>query len=78
MTFQKGEMVIRVEQIDGFGKNPSLWVGTGNERIKVASFGNPHKAEMFCAQMAKIFFNADEMNLEILGLNGKEEKNGRE
>ena len=34
--------------VDGFGKNPGLWIGTENQAAKVASFGSPAKAELFC------------------------------
>ena len=68
MTFEKGNKLIRVEQVDGFGKNPSLWIGEYNELIKVASFGNVEKSELFCRWMAEIFFNVDEEKLKILGL----------
>ena len=41
---------IYVETVDGFGKNPGLWIGTDNPNqiVKVASFGNEYKANMFC------------------------------
>lgn len=68
MTFQKGNKLIQVEQIDGFGKNPSLWIGTDNELTKVASFGNVEKSELFCRWMVEIFFNVDEEKLKIMGL----------
>lgn len=68
MTFEKGRLKITVEQIDGFGKNPSLWVGNEEGMVKVASFGSEEKADMFCKQMAIIFFDADEEKLKLLGL----------
>ena len=68
VTFYKGKKVIRVEQIDEFGKRPSLWIGTENEMIKVASFGSVEKSELFCEWMAYIFFNADELTLKLMGL----------
>lgn len=34
--------------VDGFGKNPGLWIGTENQAIKVASFGSQDKADLFC------------------------------
>ena len=48
MILESGEKAISVEQIDGFGKNPGLWIRNGNELLKVASFGSAEKAEMFC------------------------------
>lgn len=52
-TYKRGGVSISVEQIDGFGKNPALWIGTDdpNQQVKVASFGNPDKAELFCKWM---------------------------
>ena len=46
---KRGHEIV-IEQVDGFGKNPSLWVRTpidGNVRIKLASFGNETKAQFF-------------------------------
>lgn len=50
MTYKRGNVRISIEKIDGFGKNPSLWVGTDNpnQMVKVASFGNERKAKAFC------------------------------
>ena len=50
VTYKRGNILISVEQVDGFGKNPSLWVGTKNpnELLKVASFGSSDKAAVFC------------------------------
>ena len=47
MRVGKGKCHIAVEQIDGFGKYPSLWIGRNNVQVKVASFGNNEKAEAF-------------------------------
>ena len=49
MTYKRGDVLISVGQVDGFGKNPSLWIGTEstNERVKVASFGSYEKAKLF-------------------------------
>ena len=46
-AFSKGHRVISIETIHGFGKNPGLWVGEGNEFLKVASFGSDEKAKKF-------------------------------
>lgn len=46
-AFSKGHRVISIETIQGFGKNPGLWVGEGNEFLKVASFGSDEKAKKF-------------------------------
>lgn len=50
MQYEKGNVIISVEKIDGFGKNPGLWIGTKdpNKRVKVASFGSQDKANLFC------------------------------
>lgn len=45
--YKRGRASIAVYQLDGFGKNPSLWIGTENKAVKVASFGSPAKAELF-------------------------------
>ena len=50
MTYKRGQVSISVHQLDGFGKNPALWIGTDepNQMVKVASFGNEDKARKFC------------------------------
>lgn len=50
MTYKRGKVSISVHQLDGFGKNPSLWIGTDdpNQLVKVASFSNEDKANLFC------------------------------
>ena len=50
MTYKRGQVSISVYQLDGFGKNPALWIGTEepNQRVKVASFGSQDKAYTFC------------------------------
>ena len=50
MTYKRGHVSISVHQLDGFGKNPALWIGTDepNQMIKVASFGSKDKADKFC------------------------------
>ena len=50
MRYNKGGVIISVSQVDGFGKKPSLWIGTEdpNQLVKVASFGSEDKANMFC------------------------------
>lgn len=47
MTYSRGNYCISVEQIDGFGKRPGLWLGEGNQLLKVASFGSEEKAQKF-------------------------------
>ncbi len=50
MRYKRGNVIISIYQLNGFGKNPSLWIGTEkpNQMLKVASFGNADKAEQFC------------------------------
>ena len=50
MTYKRGRVSISVHQLDGFGKNPSLWIGADepNQMVKVASFGSKDKADTFC------------------------------
>lgn len=50
MKYKRNDVSISVERIDGFGKNPGLWIGTDNPNqcVKVASFGSEDKAKLFC------------------------------
>ena len=50
MRYERGNVVISVEKIDGFGKYPGLYVGTNSPNTvwKVASFGSDDKAKTFC------------------------------
>lgn len=50
MVYKRGDVSIGVYKLDGFGKNPSLWIGTDNpnQELKVASFGSEDKARLFC------------------------------
>ena len=54
MIYNRRGILISVEKIDGFGKMPGLYVGSGNSLFKVASFGNEKKAEMFCRYLEYI------------------------
>lgn len=49
-AYKRNDVMISVEQIDGFGKNPGLWIGTENpnQMVKVASFRNEDMARTFC------------------------------
>lgn len=68
MEIRKGDVIISVEQIDGFGKNPGLWIGTEkpNMRVKVASFGSKDKAEQFCRWLSWMvgYGNREEVKFE--------------
>ena len=50
MRYERGNVIIEVSKVDGFGKNPGLWIGTKNPNTvsKVASFRSEDKAELFC------------------------------
>ena len=50
MRYERGNVIIEVSKVDGFGKNPGLWIGTKdpNTVIKVAAFGSDDKAKTFC------------------------------
>ena len=47
MIYKRGDYGISVETIEGFGKNPGLWIHHNNQAIKMASFGSEEKAERF-------------------------------
>lgn len=55
MVYKRGDYGISVEKVDGFGKNPGLWIHKGNEAVKVASFGNSKKAEIFIRYLDYMF-----------------------
>ena len=62
MKYIKGNVNISIEQIDEFGKNPGLWIGTSdpNQSVKVASFGNEDKANLFCKWLEYLLGMCDE------------------
>lgn len=45
--FKKGSKIISVEQMDGFGKRPGLWIGNVGQLVKVASFNSFEHASLF-------------------------------
>lgn len=48
MTYSKGHKMISIEKQPLLGKvKPELYIGEGNELVKVACFGNVKKAEKF-------------------------------
>ena len=48
MTYSKQGRIISIEMKPLFGKvRPELYIGDGNGRFKVATFGSAEKAEMF-------------------------------
>ena len=63
MTYKRGQVSISIHQLDGFGKNPALWIGTEspNQMVKVASFASEDKARLFCKWLDYLFgLNNDE------------------
>lgn len=53
---RRGDFGISIEQVDGFGKNPSLFIHNKNTAVKVASFGNKEKADAFKKYLEWIVF----------------------
>ena len=47
MIYKRGDYGISIEQVDGFGKMPALWVHYKNTMGKVASFSNFEAAKKF-------------------------------
>lgn len=48
MTYSKGHKMISIEMRPLFGKvRPELYIGEGNQLLKVATFGSEEKAEKF-------------------------------
>ena len=66
MKYSYQNAYISVEQIDGFGKNPSLWIGTEkpNQAVKVASFGSEDEAQQFIKWLDYLFGYKDEVKWE--------------
>lgn len=67
MKYSYQNAYISVEQIDGFGKNPSLWIGTEkpNQAVKVASFGSEDKAQRFIKWLDYLFgYTDDEVKMD--------------
>ncbi len=76
MDYQRGNVHISVERIDGFGKNLGLWIGTDNpnQRVKVASFGSDEKAWLFCKWLDyMIGVTDDEKSVKLKRVKGAEE-----
>lgn len=68
MTYKRGQVSISVYQLDGFGKKPSLWIGTEepNQMVKVASFGSKEKADTFCKWLEYMLgINNDEREVKL-------------
>lgn len=67
MIYKRGDYGISVRAIEGFGKNPGLWIHRSNEAIKVASFGSQEKAELFLRYLDWLVM-----------INGNEPEDGKE
>ena len=63
MIYKRGDFGISVSQVDGFGKNKSLWIHYKNEAFKVASFKNEESAKLFISYLEWLLF-ADAKSLE--------------
>ena len=72
MTYKRGQVSISVYQLDGFGKNPSLWIGTDepNQMVKVASFGSKDKADTFCKWLEYLLGLRNDVQVVKLDGNG--------
>lgn len=58
MTYSKGGRMISITHQDLFGgKRPGLYIGTGNELLKVATFGSKEKADKF-EEFLEFFFGS--------------------
>ena len=56
MTYSIGDKIIAIEMQPLFGKvKPELYIGEGNQLLKVACFGSVKKAEEF-EKMLQYFF----------------------
>lgn len=53
--FEKNGEIIAIEQVNGFGKKPSLWIGKRGEFTKVASFRNDKSADDFTEYLRRFF-----------------------
>ena len=58
---------IVIDQVDGFGKNPSLWIKTEpNSLLKLASFGNEEKAQIFIDYLAEFLVGTAEGETRVV------------
>ena len=55
VTYSMGDKTITVEMNPSFGKRPELYIGEGNQWVKVASFGSEEKAKKFEEQLRYFF-----------------------
>ena len=53
--FMMGSRYISIEQVDGFGKRPGLWIGNAGQMTKVASFNSFQHAYEF-EEWLRMFF----------------------
>lgn len=75
MRYERGNVVIEVSKVKGFGKNPGLWIGTTNPNTvtKVAVFRNDDMARMFCKWFVYMMGLTDRKPYEL----EEDEKHGR-
>lgn len=73
MLYKCGDIEFSVEQIDGLGKNPGLWVKSqvDGSFIKVASFGSKEKADLFELNLQTFFAMAKHFE-PVSGIKAKE------
>lgn len=55
MCFSNGNKMIAIEQFPEFEKRPGLYIGEGNQLLKVASFGSEEKARIFVETLKEFF-----------------------
>lgn len=67
MTYRCGEYGISVEQIDGLGKKPGLYILKENEAYKMASFGSEEKAGLFCKWLEYFLFGDEVPEMKRIG-----------
>lgn len=60
MLYKRGDYGISIEQIDGFGKRPGLWIRHGYTMVKMASFGSEEKAKIFKQYLDYLLTNEKE------------------
>lgn len=58
MLYKKGNYAISINQIDGFGKKPGLYIYNSNTNtyVKVASFSSMEKTEEFRQYLEYLLF----------------------
>lgn len=68
MEIRKNGIIIGIQQVDGFGKRPGLWIGAEKPfmLVKVASFSNNESAKKFGDWLDYIIgFSNDKSKLKL-------------